>query len=298
MPGLDNSSLNSRLEALLTANSLEPIPQATVLSLAIDHMDRLAPVFADRIFRQISSVLDRVAGNLQIQVPLLEKAFQAAGEFDKIPLAHLLVGQFSRLLDEVRAPAEMAGIDTLTGRVVDCLRRLGLRNEMNRILSQVMKRVLRGQELAQVRSANPSHWPVILRMGCHIAGGWNACGKEDEAHAMMEEIRRDLYGPTLSSRDRTALALTYSQRLGELSFRLALGRFEELFQRLQSITLSGTTNTHYTLKPLELIDTMIRGIVHHNFSLAPMVRNWLIDDEQRVRQRIQREFEEMLKESV
>jgi hypothetical protein len=301
LPSLDSSGLNSRLESILSAASADPLSHAMALSQAIDYLQKLSPGLSDRVLQQLSPALDRVAGNLRVQVPLLERAFHAAEIFNNVPLAQTLLGQFTRLLDEVRAPAELSGIDSLTGTLVDCLRALGLHSELERIIGQLLRGILRGQEMAQARAANSSQWPAILRTLTHIAAGWIACGKEDEAHALLEQVCKDLYGISLSSRDRTALALTYAHRLGELASRvalgpMALGRFEALFQGLQGISLSGTTNSHYTLKPLELIDTMVRGIVHHDFALAPAVRNWLMDDEHRVRQRIQRDFEETLKQ--
>jgi hypothetical protein len=71
--------------------------------------------------------------------------------------------------------------------------------------------------------------------------------------------------------------------------RLALGRVEELFQRLHGVTDSQTTNTHYSLARLRLVEAAVLAVVNDDFALGPTVRRWLDDDEYRVRRRIHRD---------
>src|SRR5262249_55503030 len=112
----------------------------------------------------------------------------------------------------------------------------------------------------------------------------------------IEEAREDLHKPKLESGERTKLALTYARTLGNVPVRLALGRFEELFQRLKDLKLSSTTDSHYNLHILRLVETVVRAIVHEDFTLGPAVRGWLDDDEFQVRQRIHRDLRAMMGE--
>ena len=86
------------------------------------------------------------------------------------------------------------------------------------------------------------------------------------------------------------------KRSKEPGFETALGRLEEIFQRFDRVTVTGSTNRYFTLKPLELIDTVIRSVASDDFSLGPEVRGWLDDDEFNVRQRIHREMKQLMEQ--
>ena len=58
----------------------------------------------------------------------------------------------------------------------------------------------------------------------------------------------------------------------------------------------GSTNRYFTLKPLQLIDTIIRSVVTDEFTLGPAVRGWLDDDEFLIRSRIHRDLAAILRE--
>jgi hypothetical protein len=64
---------------------------------------------------------------------------------------------------------------------------------------------------------------------------------------------------------------------------------EELFQRLRGVSDSHTTNTHYSLARLQVVEAAVRAVVTDDFALGPAARRWLDDDEYRVRRRVHRD---------
>jgi hypothetical protein len=76
--------------------------------------------------------------------------------------------------------------------------------------------------------------------------------------------------------------------------RVALGRLEEVFQRLKGIDVGGSTNAYYSLQPLLLVETAVRAVVSEDFALGPEVRAWLDADELAVRRRIRDELKEVM----
>ena len=116
----------------------------------------------------------------------------------------------------------------------------------------------------------------------------------DQAHAVLDEARKDLFAPTTSIKDRTALALAYAATLGQAPVRLALGRLEELFRDLKGIAVGGSTNAYYSLQPLLLVESAVRAVVSEEFALGPQVRAWLDADELAVRRRIRNELKEVM----
>ena len=290
-PSLDAVALNQHVAALLNLPTVEPQRQALVLAHALVYLPKLDAGLVERVVQQLSPVLDRVAGNWSVQIPLLVQAFRAAAELGKPLLVPTLLSHVTRLFQEVPTPQLLPQVDHLIGQVLRCLHHLNLRKDLHHTLRQFMTAFLSDKDLAGLRKKNAPGWPALLRTSCHLAAGWYATGAGGQAHLLWEEVCQDLYGSSLSGRERYGLALTYIDTLGQISLRLALARFEELWQRLQGIACHGSTNSHFTLQPLLVIDAVIRAIVQQNYVLAPNVRTWLIDDEQRVRQRIQHDFE-------
>jgi hypothetical protein len=97
-------------------------------------------------------------------------------------------------------------------------------------------------------------------------------------------------------RDRTAVALAYAEALGFAPAGIALGRLEELFQRLDRVTVHCSSNCYYTLHPLRLIDAVVRAVVTDEFTIAPTVRAWLDEDEFLIRRRVHRDMASLLRE--
>jgi len=121
-------------------------------------------------------------------------------------------------------------------------------------------------------------------------------GDEDTGNRILNEARDRLFlAGTDHDRDRTELAIAYATTLGFAPPGIALGRLEEIFQRLERLTLTGSTNRYYTLKPLELIDAVVRAVVTEDFALGPVVRGWMDDDEFLIRRRIHQDMADVLR---
>ena len=121
--------------------------------------------------------------------------------------------------------------------------------------------------------------------------GWYTLGDTERGNRIVNEAREGLFVRGIANeRERTRTALAYVRALAHAPPRLALGRLEELFQRLGPIASGGATARFFALKPLELIDAAITAIVNEDFNLGPEVRSWLDADELRIRTRITRDL--------
>jgi hypothetical protein len=126
-----------------------------------------------------------------------------------------------------------------------------------------------------------------------VAAAYYCSGQEDRGHEIINMAPYDLFYGSMPLGERTALALGYAATLAHIPVRLALERYANLFRDLKKISLNGW-NTHYTLQPLQLVDTVVLAIVSEEFTLGPTVRAWLDDDEYLVRQRIHNELKELM----
>ena len=262
-----------------------------VVSATLDRAWELTEEAADALFAILSIALDAERDAPRPLARLIEKGFAAAAVCDRPAAAKDLAARFLRLADG-RAGWDVA--EALTGQAFRALLKLGLKADADRVLHHVAERVLRGDSLARLRVSRPAEWPAALRVLLHAAAGWYYAGKGEQAHAILDEARNDLFAPETSVPNRTALALAYAHTLGQAPVRVALGRLEEMFQRLKGITVGGTTNAYYSLKPLILIETAVRAIVSDDFALGPAVRTWLDADEFAVRRRIRDDLKDAM----
>ena len=160
----------------------------------------------------------------------------------------------------------------------------------------------RGSADASMRLLDPARtgWlgePITPeRLG--LAIGWFAAGDEEAGFQILNAAREALFtAAQVPLHDRTALALVYAEALGFAPGVIALGRLEELFQRLGRVTVQCSSNCYYTLHPLRLIDTVVRSVVTDEFTIGATVRAWLDEDEFLIRQRVQRDMAACLRES-
>jgi len=266
---------------------------AEVTAAALDRAFEMTEPGCGPLFAVLPAALDRARGDPRSLARLIEKGLAAAALWDRSDIARELAARLLKLADD-RAGWDVADTATLAGQAFRSLRRLGLKADADRVLHHVAERVLQGQPLGRLRAARPAEWPAALRVLLHAAAGWYYAGRDEQAHAVLDEARKDLFAPEMSPRDRTELAVAYASTLGQAPPRVALGRLEEMFQSLSGIAAGGTSNAYYSLGPLRIVETAVRAVVSDDFALGPQVRGWLDTDELAVRRRIRDELKEVM----
>jgi hypothetical protein len=251
---------------------LDPAAAADAVALAAPAVE-LIPEWV----RLSGSALDPAAAVRRFGPRLITAAAHSAGLFH-------LPESFRRVAGAVRVAAESPDapvvqvVERTAGRFFRTLRRLGLTTDAAELLA-----VLAGGASA------------VGPRELGLAVGWFAVGNEDAGMKVLDAARERLYVTGLpDERDRTATAIAYTAAVGHAPPRIALARLEELFLRLGGVTTHGATNRYFTLKPLELIDAVVRAVVSDDFALGPGVRGWLDDDEYLIRRRITRDLEAAL----
>ncbi len=297
----DRDELARRLLQLLAAAGRDPDRFPRVLEAALDLAPRVGESFAAGLLDRLLATVGGFAftgrpEQVETQVAVLERGLFVAAHFDQTEAVQRLVAGLGRLLDARRGgenlpggrPAEEALL-ALIGQSLRGLRRLGLRAEADHLLDRLGEWVVPGGDVAAARRRRPQAWPATLRRLLALAGGWFYVGRDGPATAALDEARQLLYRNELTPAQQTELACAYVAALGHAPVRLALGRVEEAFQRLQGVTDSMITNSHYSLARLRLVEEAVRAVVNDDFALGPAVRRWLDDDEYRVRRRIHRD---------
>jgi hypothetical protein len=265
------------------------LPLAVQISLEV--APRLGEGFAREALALLPKAFDQAgrAGEHEKEYALIARGLFAAAHFDQAAVLRDLASRLVRLL----ATRPLDGkLEVLAGDCLRALRRAGLRYDLDRVVGRLKAWALEGRDPAELRTKHPDKWPVALRALLHVAAGWFLFGREAQATAVLDAARQQFVAgdPPLPPGEQTELAKTYAATLGQAPVRLALGRLEELFQCLREVRLRGSTNSHYTLAPLELVEAVVRAVVHDDFLLGPAVRRWRDDEEFVVRQRIRRDL--------
>ena len=303
----DRDELADRLLPVVASAGGEPGRLPVVLAAALDLAPRLGEPLAVTILERLLLAADdwSFAGpteQVASEVKAVERGLFVAAHFDCAQAVRRMVAHFDRLLNVRRGgessenrPIEDALL-ALVGQGLRVLRRLGLREEADRLLDRLGTWVAPGGNMAAERR-KPT-WPRTLRRMLTLAGGWFYVGRDAAATEVLDEARRLLYSPTSTieahRRHQTDLACAYAAALGQAPVRLALKGVEELFARLPNLSDNLVTNSHFSLAKLRLVEAAIRAVVTDDFASGPAVRRWLDDDEYRVRRRIHRDVRALI----
>ncbi|HEY8506170.1 MAG TPA: hypothetical protein VIL46_16405, partial [Gemmataceae bacterium] len=288
----DGPLLAERARRLLEAAAqFGPAARAEAVAGVLDLAPRAGEEVALLALRDAAAVLDAAPPALRAR--LVERGLAVAADLGQAAAARDLAHRLPELIAEMLPPrppdATLARMEGVARSVFRSLRRLGMTDETDALLRQVEARLPRAAE-----GAAPSADPAALRVLLCLSSAWFSRGRTPRAMALLDEARTLLFTGKLPPAEQTALALAYAAALGQAGVRVALGRLEELFQRLRRVEVVGTTNSHYTLKVLELIDTAVRSVADGDFTPGPSVRAWLDSEEFLTRRRIDRDLQALM----
>src|SRR5205823_13123723 len=97
--------------------------------------------------------------------------------------------------------------------------------------------------------------------------------------------------------ERTALASSYAQAVGQAPVEVAQKRLEEIFRQLKGVRDTYTTSSHFSVSQLDVVEAVVLAVVSDDFTLGTQARRWLDDDEFLVRRRIHRDMRALMAKS-
>ena len=233
---------------------------------------------------------------------LLERALFLAAHFDRREIVQTLVDQFAALVRTRTDDQRYELVNIAAGQCLRSLRKLGLRDEVDRLLQRLQTEVLKGETFAQLKAkfaTRPDAWGKPLQTLLHLAGGWLTYGLTDKAEPILEEARAVLIGPVktkTSPLEFTKLAQAYVSAAGHGPVEDGLKRIVELFQRMDPgrVTNAFTTAQFYSRLHINLVEEVVLAAVSDEFALGPVARRWLDEDEYLVRRRVHHDMKVLL----
>ena len=292
---LNSAKLNDLLPDILQKEVRDrgPTPElARLAANALRRVTELRPETLEALLAVMPTALDASRTSPVEWSALIEHGLAAASFADRPDVAKLLVKE---LLSPASTPSGLELPETMTSQAFRSLRRMGLRAEADRVLHHLAGNLTQGVTYAKIRKTRGLEWPGLLRTMLHVAAGWYYAGRDDQAFAVLEEAKADLFDPETSAVNRTRLALAYVQTLGQAPLRVTLGRLDELFQRLSGLHLRGSSNRYFCLPMIQLTEAGVRAVVADDLAGGAVVRSWLDADEFSVRRRIRDELGDLMK---
>jgi hypothetical protein len=286
---LSSRAKEPRADSLTTPESLNRAllrlkgaiaPTSSLILQGLTRSSELTVEAIDILFAHLGTIYSDTPKAID-RTRLIEQGLAAAANWERPDVALELVDHLSRMTQHAEG---WQFTDGFTSGAFRSLRRLGMREQIDFVLQQVVDGVLEGETRQRFRELRPGSWPAALRILLQATVGWYYVGRDEEAHQLLDEARRDLFATEGSRANRLPLAIAYAGALGQAPVRVALGRLEELFQRLTDFDIRG--NSYYTLPALDLIETAVRTVVADDFTLGPPVRAWLDADEFAIRRRL------------
>jgi cellulose synthase operon protein C len=228
------------------------------------------------------------------QGQLLERSLFLAAHFDRRDLLQQLVEQFVSVLQSKPDDDRFDVVNFVASQCLRSLRKLGLQDEIDRLLKRLVEVVLGKQSLQQFRvkyASSPAHWGKALQSLLHIAGGWMTFGLTSQAVPILDEARNELLGSgaaKLTALDFTKLCVAYISAVGHGPVENGLPRLAELLAGLDPnrVTNTFTTAQFYSRLHLNVVEEMVLALASDEFALGATGRRWLEDDEKLVRDRI------------
>jgi hypothetical protein len=306
----DPRQLEDAIKKLIRSNYSSE-NQLIVFAEVVPLSARVGEEFAVSLVQQVPGLLDvlskvkgppeHVATLEGYQIKVLQRSIFLAAHYDRSELVQVLFDRFLNYLSARTEEGRYAAINELARDALRSLRKLGLKDDINRFLQQVSDLVVQGRSLALLRNRAGKQWAHALTALLSLAEGWLFFGGLNEAKPFLEEARDTIFGNAKAPKDKwiepkdfTRLVQAYVSAVGQGPVDEALQRIEELIPNIEQLRDTSTTSSHYSRLHLIIVEEIVRSLISDNMALGDQARRWLDDDEYLVRRRIHADMRKLL----
>lgn len=316
----NRDDLRDAVATLVRQTSKDSASAVRVLNAALELAPRMGDAAAQELLKRILPTFNATKDSVEKSL-LLTRGMLISAHYGAVDYVHAFVAQFERLLSPIvttfltvgreHHPEDKDKVDTLEDLFKGSfrgLRRLGMRDEVGRLFgqtSEIVARQVKHADRSKKRGRKPDQEKVRIRarrLLLTVAGGWFYFGQNEQATAVVDEVRSVLFEGKYPAIEQRNLACAYVTAVGQAPSEIALPLILELFEtagqgrrKLAGIEDAMTTSSHFSISQLDLIESVVLTLVSDDFSLNADSRRWLDEDEFLVRRRIHRDMEEAMK---
>jgi hypothetical protein len=248
-----------------TKESLEI--RARILQVALDLAPSISEEFGRTMLRLIQEILDalpeaRDHQTLSVQAALVGRALSVATVYKIGEVVQSFAAWVRKALQSARTEQKPFAVQWLAGPCIFGFAALGMRVALEQFLIDLERALQVGEEVNALAN-HPAYRRSRLRALLDVAAGWYDVGQDQKAEPAVEAARTLLFKNELAVREQTDLACAYARTVGYAPAAIAQGRLEELFSRLEGVRDIHTTNSHYSLSHLDVIEAVVLAAVHN-----------------------------------
>jgi cellulose synthase operon protein C len=225
-----------------------------------------------------------------------ESALFLAAHFDRRELLRELVDGVIAVALAKPDDQRYELVNFFAGRCLASLRKVGLRDEIDRLLLRFQDEILKGRTLDQLKTLHgtkPDLWADALTTMLNLSAGWLTFGLVEQAAPILETARAEIHDGTRCSVQRYVnVCRAYAAALGLSPADFGIPRIAELFSIIEPkrVTNTFSSSSYYSRFHLNLIEDVVLAIVNDDFALGHSGQRWLDEDELLVRRRIHRDM--------
>lgn len=296
----DRLDIQSRIRSLLGKTSKGEAAgeeRLKILRAGVELGPYVGEEFAREMLQQALPAFDALPKpsdhfGLEGRAEFLEKAIFTAAHFGCTEHVRPLVARFRDMLRTLRGGQGIESLGALAEQSFRSLRKLGLRDDIERLLGEMADVILQGKDIESLArsfdSRNDVLAPLIALL--HVAGSWYYFGRDPLAEPVVQAARALLFGGKLTqAKQRRDLACAYARTVAQAAPAVALARLDEIFTLLKNYRDTFTTSSHFSVVQMDLIEAVVLAVVSDDFTQDAQARRWLDEDEYLVRQRIHRD---------
>jgi hypothetical protein len=274
-----------------------------VLTGSLELASRIGETVTVELLAQVGPALDAAAGltepqAIESKAELLERALFFAAHYDRPDLVRAFADRLGNLLLAPPGRSALNAVGSLVGQTFRSLRKLGLKDQTERLLQQLGQAALGDQSLEQAQALAGRDWQPTLQLLLHLAAGWLNFDQPEQARPILATAGAWIVRPEKKPNDPTRpaqqyveLVCTYIAAAGQAPLDEAFARIEVLLEpgRMDKLPNTFTSNYYYSLLHLRVVEAVVLTLATDDFALGPAARHWLDDDEYLVRRRIHRD---------
>ena len=288
----DREALAEKLQELLS-RKLAIDEKAQVLTTALELSTRLGETFAAGLLSEVVQMDTRLSDPI-VRAELLEKGLQIGAHYDHTSAVQECFSRMTQLLESQKNAdvSTLEALEKLLSRSFLTLRKLGMRDEIAFLL-EAMTKVVRDSR--QDKGIETERLRVLLQ----LAGGWFYFG-QDRGWKDIDVARELLLSKSLvkeghvGAKKQTDLAVSYICAVGQAPLHDAVQRLDDLFRHLTGVRDGQTVSSHYSLKQLDIVESLVQTIVSDSFTMDKNSQRWMDDEEFLIRRRIHRDMRKMM----
>jgi hypothetical protein len=233
---------------------------------------RIGDAFTRELLRQAPGALRDIrdtddANAREGQALLLERSLALAGGAEDAELVNALVDRSLVWLKASPRESAVGGTSLVVGQTLRALRRLKLKEKERQTVDRIATLLTEAKTAAEMRTQYGKSWPEMMRARLYLAGAEMELGRPEKAKSSLEEARNILFstdevggGDPLHHVPYTRIAGAYAAAVARGPNKEAIADLEELFKKIAKLKSGFTTNTHFSVLHMEVIEAAVLGL--------------------------------------